>query len=148
MQYIHISNNYVVQLKQHYMLITYQFLEDSYLKLKLKARIKMSNFQIIRRTYIQTTEESWLRLMVVLVTMSWLWYFTSAWKHYHWGRWGQGYMGFLWIISSACESTVISIAMKLQWKVHIPLPAFTFYPQDCTSIYVFPCYTKDDVIRT
>ena len=48
----------MVQLKQHYMLITYQFLEDSYLKLKLKARIKMSNFQIIRRTYIQTTEES------------------------------------------------------------------------------------------
>lgn len=39
----------MVQLKQHDMLITYQLLKDSYLKLKLKTRIKVSNFQIIRR---------------------------------------------------------------------------------------------------
>ena len=31
-------------------------------------------------------------------------------------------------------------------KVHIPLPGFTFYLQDYTSIYVYPCYTKDNML--
>lgn len=46
----------MVQLKQHYMLIMYQFLKDSYLKLKLKTRIKMSDFKLLEGTHIQTTE--------------------------------------------------------------------------------------------
>lgn len=44
------------------MLIMYQFLKDSYLKLKLKTRIKMSDFQIIRRN---THSNHWEKLIKI-----------------------------------------------------------------------------------